>query len=571
MVRPIATFAWALLTCSWLCIASDEFKNFRVPWPTDAKFDPTGRFHNWCNLEDRVLSEEGPHRFKNALAGRNVSVVIMNARDSAKHWLDYDQNSGNISGGYLIKILDEVSLRAGFEWRGTLAVVEAPNSSENETYDSWLSWATDNYDLVVGTFAGTADRRAEGFRFGFPFLDSSPSLVGVLKQPQDSLLAKIFSWHKPFRPDLWLSILISFVVTGVCYYMIEGGQGDFEQSNFFRSVDEDSDQVSLLHHLDAIYHSIMLTMLSFTGGNGFKPLGQIGKIFIFSWTFCVLLLVAGYTANLASFLTQSIPDVLPITSLEDAIQRHQPICVYPGGAYDKFMRERYPTLTLEYPKKWGYHNIREGKCAAMVKDAFYFLIDKGRKAKNKNCDLAVIGEPILQVSSSFVSKARPDTCPEMVHAVINAVMHMMYNDGWFDAAQEQFVSSECDLVCDPDGGSNKDGQKALGVEHLGGIFATHGILSIVCLVGHWCLEKPKARAKSPESTTSPRVLKQKNSYVRAAQHGTDPLMKPESSNVQSRESHSSDESPQHRRHSWRENLDRATKLAMKIMPRRGST
>jgi len=56
-------------------------------------------------------------------------------------------------------------------------------------------------------------------------------------------------------------------------------------------------------------HSLYLALLQVTGAGGFTPMTWHGRILLASWAWYILLFIATYTANLASFLVvQSTAD-----------------------------------------------------------------------------------------------------------------------------------------------------------------------------------------------------------------------------------------------------------------------
>jgi len=256
------------------------------------------------------------------------------------------------------------------------------------------------------------------------------------------------------------------------------------------------------------FHTLWQTMQSFcTGGAGFSPQSRFGKIFYVSWAFCVLLLVASYTANLASnLIRKESAEPAFITSVEDAIQKRAPVCVYKGGALEKLVVQRYPNLPLVHvsAEDWlngGYASVRQGVCDAVVKDAFNFRLEKRTKSSNPDCDLGTIGVPLLQQSNSFVVRQDSD-CSSLVMDVIDLAMQEMYNDGWLTQATDRFLNSHGDQSCS--GGSSQKENPELDLTEIGGIFVTHGMISVACLVGHLILRR--RRSTDPETTESKGVM-----------------------------------------------------------------
>merc|ERR1711862_60316 len=110
------------------------------------------------------------------------------------------------------------------------------------------------------------------------------------------MMKDLVAAFRPFTWDLWLAIVVSFLVTGAAYKVLEQGQDDIPDGTGFRPV-------------------LYLAAASFTGGGGFSPKTRLGMLFTFSWTFAILLLASSYTANLASFFVSSSGTTDAIASL----------------------------------------------------------------------------------------------------------------------------------------------------------------------------------------------------------------------------------------------------------------
>lgn len=484
-----------LLLLGGVALAEDEsldeknaFEPFRIPWRNDMKYTAVNRAHNWCPNVSAIIHSRETDKFQRALNGQNVSVIIMNGH--SPDWVVYDRETGFITGGYIPKIMDEVARRTGLSWRASVAVVDPPNSSERlpwggrESYDTWLHWGAENYDIIAGAYANTVERRLQGIRFGFPFMDSSPVLVGVVRTLGPPWFEKWFSFVLPFSLGVWAMILISMAVTAAIYYFLEQAQGDFDFEYGPKGArpseelveEPDTPEVTKKH----VVHAIWLSFGSFTQAATFSPKSFVAKLYILSWTFTILLLVSSYTASLATFLISENSKTMMISGLEDAIDKRVPVCVYRGGAFDDYLAGRYPDLLLYRPQHWGYHNLREKKCVALVKDAFYFELDQHKVQKNGDCDLDIIGRPILRVSSSFIGSVG---CSTLAMDVIDQAMQEMDNEGWFEREQAKFVEEQTDFTCSDElMDTQQNGADPMFLDTTMGIFFFHAVAALVCLV-----------------------------------------------------------------------------------------
>merc|ERR1711933_494638 len=110
-------------------------------------------------------------------------------------------------------------------------------------------------------------------------------------------------------------------------------------------------------------------------------------------------------------------------------------------------------------------------------------IDRGTMAHNPACDLDFVGHPLLDVSGSFISKSDSGIkCADMVVDVMTSAMHDMYNDGWFAKARDRLFRKLHDNTCMLTGETRSEVLAPLDIQHMGGIFALHFGVSLICIV-----------------------------------------------------------------------------------------
>ena len=110
--------------------------------------------NDFCELQEQV--EIGNIDLRNSL--RNLKIVI-GAQDYV-----VDRATRKVNENYIaVQVLDEVSKRAGFNWRDTVEVVDPP--SQNQTWSDVLHSTTRNHDLALDYWYRTIDRVASGLSF----------------------------------------------------------------------------------------------------------------------------------------------------------------------------------------------------------------------------------------------------------------------------------------------------------------------------------------------------------------------------------------------------------------------
>ena len=175
----------------------------------------------------------------------------------------------------------------------------------------------------------TASRRAKGLSIDFNFLDVS--LVAVRQKAtviETNMLETFANPYKPFAESLWLCILgavsmSAFAMWGLerrswqaDTHVMDGYEGDFQESE----GDPDHHQMAY----DA-YKSHCFAWYQYSGVSyGFSPVTAEGMMLAASWSLLTLLLVCGYTANLAQVLITKANVVTAVSSIDDARARPHP-------------------------------------------------------------------------------------------------------------------------------------------------------------------------------------------------------------------------------------------------------
>ena len=169
------------------------------------------------------------------------------------------------------------------------------------------------------------DRRAQGLIVPKPFFDVSLVTLVTTKTSEESWTSAMFNWLDPFEHNLWLTTLASVFFSGLVMFGLERRhwkpvstcpeeEGDFEGKN------SECNGMGL-------FKGVLLSWYHWTGAGGFSPVTTEGNIFLASWSFVILIMVASYTANLAAFLTTAPTTMYSVDSLSTALSQRLPVCV----------------------------------------------------------------------------------------------------------------------------------------------------------------------------------------------------------------------------------------------------
>jgi len=142
---------------------------------------------------------------------------------------------------------------------------------------------------IAGGAIHITPARSNLVHFTLPYYDTG--YVTVVPRPKEKAI-ELWSFLKPFTSDLWAALFIEIIVVGLIFTLFEAP---------WLTVEEDSDVVDGQYSsfFDCLYWS--LSALTCTLDKAPKTWG--GKLAMLAHGWFMLIIIASYTANLASFLT----------------------------------------------------------------------------------------------------------------------------------------------------------------------------------------------------------------------------------------------------------------------------
>jgi hypothetical protein len=228
-----------------------------------------------------------------SLAGKHLNAAVV-------EWPPFSfQDADGVWQGYDISVFKELASRAGFTYSFSVYAQGA-----NETWDDVLDRSLESTDVAVTYYSDTAYRRKyRGYVFTHGHVNEGWMLTtrSHVTKPR----SVYWSFLEPFSLDLWFAVLALGVFSAV-----------------FLWVTEDIHETTIT---DFFYRAFS----SFTGFETIESETYAGRIYNFSFGFCVLIIIASYTANLASILVSSRTD--GISSLQVAVNKGVKICAMKGG------------------------------------------------------------------------------------------------------------------------------------------------------------------------------------------------------------------------------------------------
>ncbi|CAF1228222.1 unnamed protein product [Didymodactylos carnosus] len=183
--------------------------------------------------------------------------------------------------GYIKDLIDELQSITNF-------IPDIRVAPSNETYDALVQAVADGvYDIVVGDVTLTANRR-KIVGFSRSIFDNSLRLL-MRKTPDASV--DLLAFLKPFSRNLWLLILAAVVYAGILISLLEREENEALQN---RSI------------ISLCAMSMWYSFGQLVGyGADFDANTAAGRLLTIGLYIVSIVLVASYTANLASDLTIS--------------------------------------------------------------------------------------------------------------------------------------------------------------------------------------------------------------------------------------------------------------------------
>eukprot|EP00802_Teleaulax_amphioxeia_P007544 Tamp_07551.p1 GENE.Tamp_07551~~Tamp_07551.p1 ORF type:complete len:637 (+),score=109.74 Tamp_07551:145-1911(+) len=345
----------------------------------------------------------------------------------------------------MAKIFDELARRAGFNWRNHYGLVEIPDGPEFEdkTWNELLIWSADVYDVSVDWWIETPSRKEIGIFFPQGWFDASLVLVAKKQGAKLNVANLLFSWSKPFAPELWFLVLVMFVFAGVVYWVVEDGDLDGD------GKDRNKAEFQYKFKWQNVLVSILNTALEFAGGKWHTPHTFSGRVFTFGWLFARLLLISAYTANLAStFITDALENY-GVESIEDAVSRELPICIS-GVVSGPLLKSLHPDIDLvEVEDDQMFSAINDGTCVGSVMSYDEWRIQMGIKELNPDCQFGLVGRNIKYMQAGFAVKHSSDKCSWLVRDVLDLHLHDMTDDGFVDEVWKDHFKKTREQKCSP--------------------------------------------------------------------------------------------------------------------------
>lgn len=409
--------------------------------------------NDYCDIAASL--KENPSLIKSAFSGREVLVGVDAGTDPA--YFAIDNTTFQPSGGLMYYLNQEIESRGNFTF--VYAVIPRTQSATTARLVEQLP----HVDIITSTwYSHTTARRLAHIGFTQPVVDASLILVTVQVNP--SIGFDPWQFLQPYDGAVWGTVLALCVVNALLNWGIEGkftrkARNDGENYNYFSATVESFNAISGSGTADSAAHPASRYL---SAGFGFF----------------FLVFGAGYTANLASYLTQRPQSAPLLASPQDAQFQHASICVqYGSAAYTSLSvsstYNHYRLVTNEVngstiPGVMAM--LREGQCEGAVISQVDWLTHEMIAENDPDCEFTVVGDPLLTVGGSYTYW--PDTkynCTSTVEDVISYIIIGMQNDGTMDSIVANYVTEYGTTTC-PATVDENNPSSALTTSDMAGVF-----------------------------------------------------------------------------------------------------
>jgi hypothetical protein len=361
-----------------------------------------------CSAQSSVMNNS--ILLADALNGRHLSVVFIRSSVEVDWQISFNPMTGEPTGGYLLAMLNAISIGAGFTYTLTTHWREP-----NRTWTEELIRMAASHDLVLNWWTNTVERAELHFLRTFGFLDTSPQLVGRKQNEKATFqMQDAFSWTEPFETRVWITLLATCIFTGLAYLLVE--------------VETDSDDLGDGSFFTKVLNAIYIGFLTVSGGGGFTPSTWPGKIIVVSWAWLVLLMISTYTANLATFLIVSGQSTTRYKNLHEAIGDNARICMEWGGSTWYLMRQRHPHYHNFIRADNVYEAMDAGDCDCAVDPSFSVDFAQISRHENPECLLEKLGGRLSITFGGWMVLANDDKCTGLIEQAFQVTFMRLERD-----------------------------------------------------------------------------------------------------------------------------------------------
>ncbi|CAF3177457.1 unnamed protein product [Rotaria sp. Silwood2] len=383
------------------------------------------------------------------LEGINLRICIIESIPFTIRTNIIEQNQTKLNG-YIPDLIELLQTRMGF----IPNIIYPP---ANETYDGLVKAVANRVcDVAIGDITVTSKRR-EIVDFSTSIFDNS---IRIIVRQTTTVNVDLLSYLKPFSLNLWLILLICTVYAAILLCVLERQNNEALQNRSIIS----SGAMSMWYSIG--------TIMGY--GADFHVQTAAGRLLTVGLYLLSLVLVATYTANLASDLTIS-KSKNTISGIDDIKNGKIPFSrigiLIESSQEDYYLREISGGVRNYYPLKTQnelYSSLLNNLIDVSILDigaVEYFT-------NNIYCNLTLIGADFAP-SSYGIAYPKQWLYGKDLDVIILSLRESGFLD---DLKKKWFEKNACQ------DSSSSYVSTSIGMEAMSGLFVTFGLISILSLV-----------------------------------------------------------------------------------------
>ena len=328
-------------------------------------------------------------------------------RVSEMEWPPYatkDSSAPHGWTGFDIELFSAVADILGFTFE-----IDEPAMISGETYTQMLLRTVEHTDLWLSWWLRTQERM-DGSTMLLGHVDSSPVLISPPPQPSAGYALDTF--FQPFTYPLWGLIIVMVACSGLVDYFLERGYGGSLQSSIYE----------------------------YFGGvlwGGFQdPHTRLSAVFQVFNALIVMILVAAYTANLASFMTISNAPKIGFSSVSDLVAQKTSVCSVGSYGEQSTLETIFSDVVFD-TSVGGYSAIGNGLVGGQCKAAILPKVDFDTLVNDAdNCQLSVVGASLYFSVAGWVTNLNSSLC---IQRPIEYALHRLQGNGRLNEIFQQWM------------------------------------------------------------------------------------------------------------------------------------
>ncbi|KAL1451885.1 hypothetical protein WDU94_006220 [Cyamophila willieti] len=298
--------------------------------------------------------------------------------------------------GYSVDLIQELSQLMGFNYTLEVQVDKKQGNYDNDT-KRWNGMIGKilygEADLAITDLTITGSRE-EVVDFTMPFMNLGISIL--YKKPKVKP-PELFTFLSPFSGGVWIYVIAAYIGVSMLLFIM-ARISPYEWNNPYPCIQEPEE----LENQFSVSNSFWFTIGSLMQqGSDIAPIAVSTRMVAGIWWFFTLIMVSSYTANLAAFLTLTVPDA-PFSTVEGL--EAQTAIRYGAkaeGSTQNFFQ--YSTNNV-YQRMWNYMKTNykdvmsdsneNGVTRVNNNDNYAFLMESTsiQYEMARNCDLYQVGD-----------------------------------------------------------------------------------------------------------------------------------------------------------------------------------